>query len=234
MLPNIPAYITEIFIATVVLTWWLVLMATKNKMVGFVSIAWLLLTGILAYNGFYLDTNGLPPKFIFAVAPVLLAILLIFANPKGRRFIDGLDLRLLTLISIVRIPVELVLYWLSQHKAIPELLTFTGRNFDILAGISALVVYYACFKGNKVTNRSALLVWNIISLGLLLNIVINAVLSAPFRFQQFGFDQPNIAVLYFPFSWLPSFIVMTVLFSHLVSIRKLAMTKNKQDILHKI
>ena len=234
MLPNIPEYITAIFIASVVLTWWLLLMATKNKIVGFVSIAWLLLTGILAYKGFFLDTKGILPKFMFAVTPVLISILLLFASSTGRRFMDGLDLRSLTLISIVRIPVEFVLYWLSQNKAIPELMTFRGRNFDILAGISALVVYYACFKGNKVTNKSALLVWNILSLGLLLNVIINAALSAPFRFQQFGFDQPNIAVLHFPFTWLPSFIVMTVLFSHLVSIRKLAMTKSKQDILQKI
>ena len=234
MLPNIPAYITAIFIAAVALTWWLLFKATRNKIAGFVSIAWLLLTGILAYKGFYLDTNSTPPKFLFAVAPVGLTILLLFASPAGRRFIDGLDLGLLTLISIVRIPVELVLYWLSQQKAIPELMTFSGSNFDILAGISAPVIYYACFKGNKVTNRSALLVWNIISLGLLFNIVIIAIFSAPFPFQQFGFDQPNIAVLYFPFTWLPSFIVMTVLFSHLVSIRKLATTKSKQDILQKI
>jgi len=44
--------------------------------------------------------------------------------------------------------------------------------------------------------------------------------------QLFAFDQPNIAILYFPFVWLPSFIVMTVLFSHLISIRRLV--KNKK------
>ncbi|HVF96549.1 MAG TPA: hypothetical protein VM871_04480, partial [Flavisolibacter sp.] len=37
----------------------------------------------------------------------------------------------------------------------------------------------------------------------------------------FAFDQPNIAVLYFPFIWLPSFIVPVVLLSHLVCIRQL-------------
>jgi len=68
--------------------------------------------------------------------------------------------------------------------------------------------------------------WNVMALALLLNIVINALLSAPFPFQQFAFDQPNIAILYFPFVWLPSFIVVTVLFSHLVSLRKLI--KNKK------
>ena len=41
------------------------------------------------------------------------------------------------------------------------------------------------------------------SLALLVNIVGNAILSAPFQFPQFAFDQPNHAVLYFPFIWLP-------------------------------
>jgi hypothetical protein len=66
-----------------------------------------------------------------------------------------------------------------------------------------------------------ILVWNFICLALLANIVINALLSTPFPFQQFAFDQPNIAILYFPFNWLPTFIVPVVLFGHLLSIRRL-------------
>ena len=226
MLPDLPLYVNVIFIATVLLTWWLFARVMKSRTALMISLLWLLMTGILAYRGFYQDVSTVPPKFIFAVAPPAIAILVLFLSPSGRKFIDSLDIKSLTIISIVRIPVELVLYWLSIHKAVPELMTFAGRNFDIFAGLTAPIVYYACFRGSKVTNKTLLLVWNIISLGLLLNIVINAVLSAPFRFQQFAFDQPNIAVLYFPFIWLPSFIVMIVLFSHLASIKKLS----KSDI----
>jgi hypothetical protein len=68
----------------------------------------------------------------------------------------------------------------------------------------------------------ALLAWNFLCLGLLINIVFTALLSAPFPFQRFAFDQPNIALAYFPFTWLPCWIVPLVLLSHLVSIRKLA------------
>jgi hypothetical protein len=66
------------------------------------------------------------------------------------------------------------------------------------------------------------LLWNFICLGLLVNIIVNAVLSAPFPFQQFGFSQPNIAVLYFPYVWLPCGIVPLVLLSHLAVIRQLS------------
>ncbi len=222
MLNNVPAYVTAVFIATVLLTLWLFVKATKNKIiVTIISLVWLALTGVLAYNGFFKNTSGFPPHFIFAVAPPLLAIILLFVTNGGTRFINNIDLRTITLLSIVRIPVEFVLYWLFMNKAVPELMTFTGRNFDILAGITAPIVYFICFKDNIVINKRLLFVWNLISLLLLLNIVVNAILSLPFPFQQFAFNQPNIAVLYFPFIWLPSFIVMIVLFSHLIAISRL-------------
>jgi len=188
--------------------------------------AWLILQAAITLGGFYsTDTRSLPPRFIFLVIPPLLTILLLFLTRKGKVFIDGLPQSTMTFLHIVRIPVELVLYWLFLNKAVPELMTFTGRNFDILAGITAPFVAYYGLKQQQL-GRKTLLTWNLIALGLLFNIVIHAVLSAPFALQRLAFDQPNIAVLYFPFSWLPGFIVPLVLFSHLVSIRQLT----RQDI----
>ena len=154
------------------------------------------------------------------ILPPLLTIVLLFSTIKGRRFIDSLPLQKLTYLHIVRIPVEIVLYWLYLHKAVPELMTFEGRNFDILAGITApILAYFGLTKAKW--NHRIILVWNFICLGLLINIVVNALLSARTPIQQFAFDQPNIAIEYFPFSWLPTFIVPVVLFGHLVSIRQL-------------
>ena len=126
----------------------------------------------------------------------------------------------------MRIPVELTLLWLFLYKAVPELMTFEGRNFDILSGLSAPIIYYFGFVKKQLSSKIILL-WNFICLGLLFNIVIHAILSAPFYFQQFAFNQPNIALLYFPFVWLPACIVPLVLFSHLVSIRRILMMNKK-------
>ncbi len=120
----------------------------------------------------------------------------------------------------MRIPVEIVLFWLFQNKAIPELITFEGRNFDIIAGITAAIIAYFGFTKQTI-NRNILLIWNFICLGLLINIVVNALFSAPSPIQKFAFEQPNIAILNFPFCWLPTFIVPIVLFGHLASIRQL-------------
>ena len=99
-------------------------------------------------------------------------------------------------------------------------MTFEGRNFDILAGITAPIMYYLVFVKQSMSKKT-LLFWNFACLALLLNIVINAILSAPLPFQQFAFEQPNIAILYFPFNLLPSIVVPVVLFAHLVAIRRL-------------
>jgi hypothetical protein len=54
--------------------------------------------------------------------------------------------------------------------------------------------------------------------------------STPSPLQKIAFDQPNIAILNFPFSWLPTFIVPIVLLGHLVSIRQLLKEKtNKKE-----
>jgi hypothetical protein len=102
----------------------------------------------------------------------------------------------------------------------PQLMTIEGRNFDILSGVSAPFVYYFAFVKNKLGPK-ILTAWNFVCLTILVFTVINAVLSVPTLFQQFAFDQPSVAVLYFPFIWLPGIIVPLIYFSHLVCIRKL-------------
>lgn len=218
---NLPVYVSVLFTLTTLLTVWLFYKATNNsKETLIILLAWLLIQAFIGLSGFYTITDSMPPRFLLLVAPPLLCIILLFSASKGRQYIDGLNIQTLTILHTIRIPVEIVLFCLSVHKVIPELMTFEGRNFDILSGLTAPIVYYFGFIKKQMNNKLIIL-WNIACLALLANIVINAVLSLPVPFQQFAFDQPNIAVLYFPFNLLPALVVPLVLFSHLVSIRQL-------------
>ena len=200
---------------------------TRALLISAGMIAWCLLQSIFAYTGFYRDYKCLPPNLLIAgVFPTLLIIGFMLINPATSRSLLLIPLSRLTWIHIIRIPVELGLFWLYTQKLVPQLMTFEGYNFDILAGISApLVAYFGIYKRN-ITRRS-LLIWNIISLLLLLNIICISILSAPFPFQQFGSDQPNTAIFYFPFILLPTVIVPIVMFAHLVSILNLCTNKRK-------
>ncbi len=222
---NLPLYISVIFILTTILTVFFFYKASGNsKWVLIILPAWLVLQTFISLSGFYTVTNSFPPRFALLVLPPVLFIVVLFFSRGGRRFIDNLDIKTLTILHTTRIAVELVLFLLFIHKAIPQLMTFEGRNFDILAGVTAPFIYYFGFSGKNI-HRNVILLWNFICLGLLINIVVNAVLSAPFPFQRFGFDQPNIAVLYFPFVWLPCCVVPVILLSHLAAIRQLLKRK---------
>jgi hypothetical protein len=225
MIAQLPLYIQIVFILTTLLTIFIFYKAgCCSKTCLVILPLWLLVQAILGYSGFYTLSNTIPPRFAFLALPALLFIAMLFLTAKGRLFADNLSPKMLTLLHVVRIPVEICLYWLFVQKAIPQLMTFEGRNFDIIAGITALPVFYFGYIKNRL-GKGVLLTWNFICLGLLLNIVLHAVLSVPSGFQQFAFDQPNIAVLYFPFVWLPCCVVPLVLLAHLVCIRNLLINK---------
>ncbi|WP_242927610.1 hypothetical protein [Pontibacter vulgaris] len=238
MIENLPKYISLTFglttVAMLLLFIWTIRKSVfeqtrkKSTPIFIGLIIWLTIQAVLTLKNIYnLDTDSFPPKILLTgVLPTILTIILLFATSKGRQFIDSLPLKNLTYLNIVRIPVEIVLFWLFLNKAVPEIMTFSGRNFDILAGISAPIIAYFGLTKSKL-NKQTILIWNFICLGLLINIVVNALFSTPTPFQKFAFDQPNIAILYFPFSWLPTFIVPIVLLGHLTSIRQLLKYKTE-------
>lgn len=190
---------------------------------------WLGIQALLSLIGVYRNyPNAVPPKIVlFGVFPMLLINILLFAIPKIRRHILTFSLIPLTQIHLIRIPVEFALYFLFLNKAIPEIMTFEGSNFDILSGITAPIVLYFYKKG---MSPYLFICWHLICLGLLGNIVYTAIFSGIGPIQKYGFDQPNVAVLFFPFSWLPSFIVPAVLFSHVSSIMILLHRINNKAI----
>src|SRR4051794_35408249 len=101
-------------------------------------------------KGFYSNPATMTTRFPLLIVPALAYLVYTFNTKKGKAFIDGLDLRALTIIHIVRIPVELVLSWLFINRSIPEAMTFHGRNFDIFSGITAPVIYYFGFVNKKI------------------------------------------------------------------------------------
>jgi hypothetical protein len=233
MIENLPLYVVITFIFTALLTVGIFQRFCKqsdfssktNKFLSFILPFGLLFQAILAVGGFYKFTDTFPPRlFLFGVSPAIPIIIGLFIFSKD--FISKLPLQNLTIIHIVRIPVEIVLYWLFVNEQIPQIMTFEGRNFDILIGLTAPIVFWLAFRYNSI-NRLLLIIWNLLGLALLANIVTHAALSIPSNFQKFGLDQPNIAVLHFPFIWLPTIIVPIVLFCHLASLWKILKENSK-------
>ncbi|CAM4203153.1 hypothetical protein ZONE111905_07945 [Zobellia nedashkovskayae] len=205
-----------IFILITVLSLVLFYLGTgQNRKVLILSVILLLVTGVLAYSGFFENTETKPPRFLLVIFLGIVMATYFYKIVQK----DGLNSNKLLAVHILRIPVELVLYQLFLGKLIPELMTFTGYNFDILVGVSALIILiYLLITRNKLPKLFVIL-WNCIGILFLTIIVVIAILSSPLPIQQFAFDQPNIALLKFPYIYLPGYIVPIVYLSHILYIR---------------
>ena len=220
MLPTLPLWLYLLFGLTTALAVGLFYLAARRSGQALALVlTWLLVQSMLSLSGFYTVTTALPPRLIFALGPPLLLLLSRLATARGRALLASLRLDMLTLLHVVRLPVELGLYGLYLHRAVPRIMTFEGGNWDILMGLSAPLVYWLVRR--RRLSRGALLAWNVLGLALLANIVVVAVLSAPSPVQRLAFAQPNVALLHFPFGWLPAVLVPLVLLAHVAALRQL-------------
>ena len=178
---------------------------------------WLIISGALSYYGFFQNTSSLPPRMLWILLPVVILVVSFY------RIVDITAIRenYLIAIHILRIPVELVLYQLFLNGKIPIIMTFRGWNFDIVIGISAIVILGCYLLVRKRLNTDVFKVWNILGILFLLMIVSTAILSAPSPIQMFSFENPNLALITFPYTLLPAVIVPIVLLSHLLCLKKL-------------
>ena len=230
---NIPSYVPGTFIAIVVAVLAFIVYAIsqaapgKKNLIPSISVtvllAWIFLLSILTFNDFFL--NYTPPfrLLLFLGVPILFMTTL-FCIPKTRLFLEHMPLTTLHYIHIVRVPVEMVLWWLSVWLLIPKELTFEGANLDIISGISA--PFAAVFMvGGRSVNRVGAVIWNMLSLGLLINVVIRAIRLTPYFFTPEASEIGNTGVFYFPYILLPTFVVPVVLLAHLVSLYQLILKK---------
>jgi hypothetical protein len=220
MISGLPLHLSLTFVITTLFTVGFLFIALKissrpvHKAVYPVIILWTIVQGILGWQGFYRDFDAWPPRFLLAVGPPNLFTL--FLLVKHQRILRAFPLRILTFMHIVRIPIEVILFGLYQEGHIPRLMTYEGRNFDIIAGMTGPLMALIAFR--RGIHKRLLIYWNLIALALLGNIVTNAVLSAPLPFQQYAFDHPNVGIFYFPFIWLPAVIVPAIFFAHVASL----------------
>ena len=221
MMQELPVFVSLIFGITVLITIFMMYRATQSKKFLLSVVLWTLVQSALGISGIYQKTDMMPPTLlIFGLFPAIVTIMTVFFTKAGIQFIETIDLKIVTYSHIIRIPVEIVLTLLFHYGVMSVYITFEGTNFDILSGISAPIIAYISYRSMTVNHR-VLLWWNVICLLLLLNVVITAIFAIPSPVQKIAFDQPNIAVLYFPFNLLPTIVVPLVLFGHCVAIKRL-------------
>ena len=232
---EVPFYIPLIFIAVVITTFGFLLYAVKvaspakkdftPTVVATFLIILLFVTALLSFSGFLTAYEAMPPRLPMILVAEILCIAVIFFRKPARNFLGRIPITTLTHIHIIRVPVEMVLWWLYKEQVIDPLLTFEGSNYDIIVGISA--PFAGLFLvGMRSKSRFGALIWNVAGIVLLANIVYLAISCTPYPFQHLCLDTPNTFVFEFPYIWLPTFVVPAVLFCHVVSIYQLVTTRD--------
>jgi len=177
---------------------------------------WMTVTWRAAESGVLRLWDATPPPFALLVVAILGVTALLACTGYGRRLALGLPIWALIGIQGFRLPLELAMHAMHKRGVMPEQMSYSGRNFDIVTGITALAVAWLVFS-NRV-GRRVVLTWNVLGLLLVLNVVTVGILSTP-RFWLFGDDHINVFITYPPFVWLPAVMVLAALAGHLIVFR---------------
>lgn len=157
------------------------------------------------------------PLMLFIGGCTILTTITAFSR-IGTRLVEDLPFAVLIGAQAFRLPLELLMHQAAETGVMPVVMSYSGRNFDIVTGISAIAVAFLAARGQA--PRSLLIRWNLLGSILLGTIVTIAVLASPL-FRYFGDAQLNTWVTDPPYVWLPGILVQAALLGHLLIWRKL-------------
>jgi hypothetical protein len=223
----VPGWLTAVFVLLVIAMAALVVGAVAARRgagpAGTVAGAiggWLLLAALLARAGFFADFSRLPPRIPMLIVPVVILIVILCRSAAVGRLLDEMSAGWLVYPQAFRIVMELILWSLFVMGAAPAILTFEGRNMDILVGVSAPIVAWLCLT-RRVWPLRVVVWWNVAGILVLVSVVAVAQLSAPTPFRIYDPEPPLTFIAHVPWIWLPAFLVPLAWGLHALSIRQL-------------
>jgi len=186
-----------------------------------VLLAYLAVPAVLARLGALDRYSPLPAPALLLLSGLTVGTVWLVFSRYGAKVAFTIPVASVALLQGFRIPVEWLLHRLYLEGAIPIQMTYSGRNWDIISGVTGLALGWFLRRGRR-ERRLLVLAWNVLGLALLVNIVTIAVLATPVPFRQFTDGPANLLPSTFPWVWLPSFLVQLALASRLLVFRQLS------------
>ena len=193
--------------------------ARRDTMLAALATAtWLAVTLALAASGRLSFTSRPPTAGVLIAVGVGLAIA-VGTSRLGARLATGIPLAALIGMQAFRFPLELMLHRAYREGLMPVQMSYSGFNFDILTGLSAIVV--ALYIARRPNAVAVARIWNAAGIVLLANILTIAVLSTPTPIRVFHNDPANEWIAHAPWVWLPAVFVVAAIVGHIVIFRRL-------------
>lgn len=180
---------------------------------------WIGITGVAGARG-VLRFDGRPPTMVVLLLLVLVLAFGVALSPVGRRLALGIPVAALVGFQGFRVLVELAMHRAYSEGLMPVQMSYSGRNFDIVSGLTALAVGAWLATGERPAWRRVVFAWNSLGVILLINILAVALLSAPTRLRVFMNEPANIWVTRTPWVWLPAVMVLAAIIGHLLVYRR--------------
>ncbi len=160
-----------------------------------------------------------PPTMVVVFALLMMLSVGLGLSPVGRRLAAGLPLAVLVGSQGFRLPLELMMHRAYEDGLMPEVMSYTGLNFDIVTGTTALIVAALLALGR--VGLRTVRAWNVIGTLLLINIIVIALLSAPTPLRVFLRGPANVWITTEPYVWLPTVMVAFAILGHILVYRRL-------------
>jgi len=182
-----------------------------------VLVVWLAYATLLGATGVVGQYENVPPGMALLVVPVIVTLLALTLTHPGAILARGIPLRLLLGFQLFRVGVELSLHHLWSLGLAPRLMTLEGGNIEILVAVTAPAAAWLVSRG--LPGRWIAWTWNLIGLLSLANIVTRAVLSAPGPLNLIHTEVPDVAILTYPFTFVPGFMAPLAMTLHILAFR---------------
>jgi hypothetical protein len=180
------------------------------------ALVWLALSGAVPASGVLATKMLPPPALLYAFVCLGVAAATAYST-LGTRLVSAVPIAWLIGFQSFRLPLELVLHAWWKEGVLPIQMTFAGQNLDIVSGVSALGLGIWAAVGR--VPRSIVLSFNLLGLGLLINVMTIAILSAPTPVRVYMNDPPVLLPFNFPYAWIIPWCVGGALFGHLLVFR---------------
>lgn len=177
---------------------------------------WLVISAAPTLAGLLAPAGPVPPQLL--LIPILLGGMWLALSALGGAITTAVPLFALTGFQAFRFPLEVILHEWGQAGVVPNQLTWSGSNIDVVAGIVALVTI-------PVVRRWPRAGWlpTVVGIVLLANVLRVVVTSLPGPLQRF--DDVILLPTMFPHVWIATVCVAAAVVGHVIAVRALLALK---------
>lgn len=194
---------------------------TKVKNVFWFLFAWNGITSLIVLS-------KLVQEHFIPIGPLLflsvnISVLAFSFSELGNSYLKLANWKLL-LFQSFRLPLELVIHNWTLSKTMPETMTWTGQNFDILTGVLALGVLRPGLRNKKY-------IWfvNVVGILLLINVLRVVIMSSPLPFA-WQVENPIQLIAFFPYHLIGTVCVWAAAVGHIILTRNLLRANPKATL----